>query len=320
MGADEESFLRYPQLEAEVELDGHRIGLDHILEASAITTELMHLYSVHGITAMEMYYASNVRVADPIYSLLIEKFIAMYGNSIPKGTSALYAAVGISLYSSDSPVEHFAALYKVLRHDTKVIRTEVDHWLSDPFPEEGQLAERILSEQLIEYPTRRPIGSLEHVDAEFPIQELAELHQTLYRARRSLGDIYVKQFRYSPNLYTEHLHEFASPVLLFYPLDSDSTATVGPALRQRDLDAQGIETSVISAMDSDLGRVVLAGLRPLSNTRPCLSLAAADAILFANFCYGYLFTGSKRLYSRGVDEMYLQVLRQSVLGTTGLSR
>jgi hypothetical protein len=130
-----------------------------------------------------------------------------------------------------------------------------------------------------------------------------------------LIEAYVKGAAYESNFYVEHLHEFAAPAILFYPAEADSSATTVPAMLESELPTQGVENYIIAAAGDERDRIVLAGLRNFPFGRSCLSFAATDQILLANFCYQVLFEGIDQLYSRGVDDMYRQVLRKLVLAT-----
>jgi hypothetical protein len=144
------------------------------------------------------------------------------------------------------------------------------------------------------------------------MEQLVNLHHTLYRARRLLIESYVKQFGYLANKYVEHLHELPAPPILFYPVEAYNNATIAPAILEADLKNGGIDYFLIAGCDDERGRIALAGLRALPFTRPCVRFEVVDLILFANFCYGYLFEGREQCYSRGVDEKYLRILKNIV--------
>jgi hypothetical protein len=132
LDADADLYDRHPELERPLLIDGDEVTLDHLLEASAITTELLHLYAVHGQEAMEAYYRKVVAEADELYYLLAKKFVALQGGDITSGVSALYCAVAISLYGSNTPVQRFASLFSDLQTGPAKIQAEIKAWLLDP--------------------------------------------------------------------------------------------------------------------------------------------------------------------------------------------
>jgi hypothetical protein len=309
LDADAELYDRHPELETPSLIDGDEVTLDHILEASAIATELLHLYAVHGQEAMELYYRKAVAKADELYHLLAKKFVALHGGDITSGVSALYCAVAISLYSSKTPVQRFASLFSDLQTGQAKIQSEIEAWLSDPFPAEEELERTVLSDCLQDLESGDPI----HIEMEPAMEELAHLHHTLYRARRTLIELYVKQLGFLASEYVEHLHELPTPPILFYPVEAYNPSTIAPAMLEADLKSSGLEYYLIAGHDNEGVRVVLAGLRAVPLTRPCVRFEVVDTILFANFCYGYLFEGREQCYSRGVDEEYLSILTRLVL-------
>ncbi|MGO4517394.1 hypothetical protein AB4Y89_16480 [Terriglobus sp. 2YAB30_2] len=308
---DEDAFNRSQGLYADGMIESDSISLEHLLEASAITTELLHLHAIHGVESMEHYYRTVILNAGKLYKGLVERFVTLYSGNILYGIDALYCALGISLYSSDNPIARFVLIYEELRRDTGTLRVEVERWLSNPVPDEDDLAQRVYGEWLIDYASRQPIGPESFAGHEFPMEEFACLHQTLYEARRTLIRRYIRLAGYRSDFYVDHLHEFASPAVLFYPVEADSSATVVPAILKSDLQADGIEHYPIA--DAEEERIVLAGLRNFPSTRSCISFEVTDHILFVNFCYRYLFMETERSYSRGVDDTYLHTLRSLVL-------
>jgi hypothetical protein len=309
LDADEDAFNRSVGIHETGVIDTYTISLEHILEANTIATELLHLYSVHGVEPMERYYRTVVVGLDRVYTLLVERFIALYGDDITRAVSALYGAIGIALCSSDYPVSRFASLYTELRRNPEAIHREIQSWLSSPFPDEAKLERRVRANRLVELDSRQPIAPQRLAGHEFPINELARLHHTLYGARRELIEAYVQGAAYGSNFYVEHLHEFAAPAILFYPADANSSATTVPAMLESELPSQGVGNYIIAAANDERGRIVLAGLRNFPFGASCVSFVATDQILLANFSYQVLFEGINQLYSRGVDDMYSQVLR-----------
>ena len=74
-----------------------------------------------------------------------------------------------------------------------------------------------------------------------------------------------------------------APPILFYPIEANSSATVGPAILESDLQRDGIEYFVIAGFKEGRGKAVLAGMRTVPNTKPCVSFGVTDVVLFANF-------------------------------------
>ena len=314
LDADADLYDRHPEFEARSFIDGDEVTLDHLLEASATATELLHLYAVHGQEAMEVYYRKAVSKADELYHLLANKFVTLHGGDITSSVSALYWAVAISLYGSNTPVQSFASLFSDLQTGQATIQSEIKAWLLDPFPAEGELERAVLSERLQDLERGDPI----HFEMELAMEELAHLNHTLYRARRTLIELYIKQFGYRASEYVEHLHELPTPPILFYPVEAYNPSTIAPAILEADLKNSAIDYFLIAGYDDERGRVALAGLRAVPLTRPCVRFEVVDTILFANFCYGYLFQGREQCYSRGVDERYLRILKNIVLDDSPL--
>ncbi len=312
--ADEDAYDRSPGLYTLAAIGTEEIGLNHLLEASSMTTELLYLYAVHGVEAVERYYRQIVRNTEPLYRLLLERFVALFDSDLVRGIDALYCVLGISLCSSDDPVNRLVSLYEALLKDQTILKAEVAAWLSNPFPNEDDFGRRVYQNWLVDSSSKKPIDPSRLRDREFPIDELASLHHTLYDARRKLIRDYAKGAQYRPDFYVEHLYEFASPPILFYPLDADSSATQVQAMLQTELQARDIDHFMIVGTDDDRGRVVLGGLRNFPKARSFVSLEVTDQILFANFCHRYLFEGTEQLYGRSIDEMYLRTLRNIVLG------
>lgn len=273
------------------------------------------LYAVHGVDAMELYYSSLVLKADKLYTLLIERFVSVYNGNLIQGVEALYCALAISLYSSENPVSRFVLIYSAFRADLKALSEEVKSWFENPFPHEDDLVRQVYGEMLVYQGSGEPVVPKRSERHEFPLDELASLHQTLYDARRALIQRYIQKAHYRADFYVEHLHEFAAPTILYYPADAESSATVGPAFLESELQANGIDHFLIAGSDTEVGRIALAGLRHFPATTSCVSFVVTDQILFANFCHRYLFEGTERLYSRGVDEVYLQTLRRLTLSS-----
>ena len=313
--ADEDAYDRSPGLYTRAVIGTEEIGLDHLLEASAMTTELLHLYAVHGVEAMERYYAQIVGNTEPLYRFLLERFVALFDSDLVRGTDTLYCVLGISLYSSDDPVTRLVSLYETLTKDRTILKAEVVAWLSNPFPNEDDFAKRVYRDWLVDAASNEPLDPSRLKNSEFPIDELAYLHHTLYGARRKLVRDYVERAQYRADFYVERLLEFGAPPILFYPLDVDSNATHVRGMLQSELQARGIDHFMIVGADDEQGRLVLGGLCNFPETRPLVSFEVTDQILFANFCHRYLFEGTERLYGRLVDEMYLRTLRNLVLGT-----
>jgi hypothetical protein len=311
--ADEGTFARSAGLYESGMIENDSISLEHLLEASATNAELLHLYVVHGVDAMALYYRSVVAKADKLYTLLIVRFVAIHGGDIVRGVDALSCALAISLYSSEFPVARFVSMYSAFREDPKSLRTEVESWFANPFPHGDDLARRVYGESLVRRDSGEPVDLSRLVGHESTLCELVSLHRTLYDARRTLIHSYIQEARCRADFYVEHLHEFAAPAILYYPVDAESSATVVPAILESELQAHGIEHFLIAGSDAEGGRIALAGLRHFPATPSCVSFVVTDQLLFANFCHRYLFEGTERLYSRGVDEVYLQTLRKLVL-------
>lgn len=316
LDADEDLYNQHPELETASTISGDEVTFDHLLEASAIATELLHLYVVHGREAMEVYYRKAVAKTDRLYHLLAAKFVALQGGDITAGVSALYCAVAISLYGSHTPIQRFARLFSDLETGQTEIQAEIRAWLLDPFPAEEVLQRAVFSETLQDLES----GDSIHFDTHPAMEELAHLHHTLYGARRMMIDVYVKQFRYLASKYVEHLHELPAPPILFYPIEADNPATVVPAVLEADIKNSIGDYYLIAGYDDDIRRVALAGLRAMPLTRPCVRFEVVDMILFANFCYGYLFQGREECYSRGIDEQYLRTLKSIVLNGSSPER
>jgi hypothetical protein len=315
--ADEDSYNRSPGLYTRAMIERQEIGLDHLLEASAMTTELLHLYAVHGVDAMKRYHAQVVTNTEPLYRFLLEHFVTLFDSDLVRGTDALYCVLGISLYSSVDPVTRLVLLYEALKKDRTILGTEVATWLANSFPAEDDFAKRVYSDWLVDAASNEPLEPSLLENHEFPIDELAYLHHTLYRARRKLIRDYVKRAQYRADFYVEHLHEFGAPPILFYPLDVDSAATQAKAMLQRELHTRGIDHFIIAGVnDEEQGMLVLGGLCHFPETRSLVSFDVADQILFANFCHRYLFEGTEQLYGPLIDEMYLRTLRNFVLGAS----
>ncbi len=317
--ADEDAYNRSPGLYTRAMIEQQEIELDHLLEASAMTTELLHLYAVHGVDAMERYHAQVVTNTEPLYRFLLERFVALFESDLVRGTDALYCVLGISLFSSDDPVTRLVSLYEALKKDRRILKTEVATWLTNPFPDEGDFAKQVHCDWLVDAASNEPIDRSVLENREFPIDELAYLHHTLYRTRRKLIRDYVERAQYRADFYVEHLHEFGAPPILFYPLDVDSASTQVKAMLQSELHTRDIDHFMIAGADGEQGRLVLAGLRHFPETRSLVSFDVADQILFANFCHRYLFEGAEQLYGPLIDEMYLRALQNLVLGASSRS-
>jgi hypothetical protein len=184
--ADEDSYDRSPGLYTRAVIGAEEIGLDHLLEASAMTTEFLHLYAVHGVEAMERYYAQIVENTELLYWFLLERFVALFDSDLVRGTNALYCVLGMSLYSSDHPVTRLASLYETLTNDRAILRTEVAAWLSNPFPTDDDFAKRVYWDWLVDAASNEPLDPSRLRDRGFRIDELAYLHHALYDARRNL--------------------------------------------------------------------------------------------------------------------------------------
>ena len=318
--ADEDAYNRSPGLYTRAMIEQQEIGLDHLLEASAMTTELLHLYAVHGVDAMDRYHEQVVNNTEPLYRFLLEHFVTLFDSDLVRGTDALYCVLGISLYRSDDPVTQLVLLYEALKKDRTILKTEVAAWLANPFPSEEDFAKRVYCDWLVDAASNEPIDPSLLENREFPVDELAYLHHTLYRARRKLIRDYVERAQYRADFYVEHLHEFGAPPILFYPLDVDSAVTQVKAVLQGELNRRGIDHFMIAgADDEEQWRLVLAGLCHFPETRSLVSFNVADQILFANFCHRYLFEGAEQLYGPLIDEMYLRALQNLVLGASSRS-
>jgi len=313
--ADENAYDRSPGLYTRAVIGTDEIELDHLLEASAIATELLHLHAVHGVEAMKRYYTQVVRNAEPLYRSLLQHFVALFDSDLVRGTDALYCGLGLSLYSSDDPVTRLASFYETLTADRTMLSAEVASWLSNPFPNEDEFEKRVYCDWLVDAVSNEPLDPSRLKGCEFPIDELAYLHHSLYEARRKLIRDYVEGAQYRADFYVEHLLEFVSPPVLFYPLDADSTATKARAILQSEMHAHGIDHFMIVGAEQEQGRVVLGGLCSFPETRSFVSFEVIDQILFANFCHRYLFEGTEQLYGRLIDEIYLRTLRNLVLRT-----
>lgn|GEM_PF-5636055 len=314
--ADEDAYNRSAGLYTRAMIEQQEIGLDHLLEASAMTTELLHLYAVHGVDAMKRYHAQVVNNTEPLYRFLLEHFVTLFDSDLVRGTDALYCVLGISLYSSDDPVTHLVLLYEALKEDRTILKTEGATWLANPFPNEDDFAQRVYSDWLVDAASNQPLDPSLLENREFPIDELAYLHHTLYQARRKLIRDYVERAQYRADFYVEHLHEFGAPPILFYPLDVDSAATEVKAMLQSELHTRSIDHFMIAGADGKQGRLVLGGLCHFPETRSLVSFDVADQMLFANFCHRYLFEGTEQLYGPLIDEMYLLALKSLVLGAS----
>jgi hypothetical protein len=174
--ADEDAFNRCPGLYVRGIIGSDPIDLEALLEASTITTELLHLYAVHGIEAMERYYNRIVRKTESVYRLLLERFVSLYDGDLVGGIDALYCALGVSLYSSDNPVNRLISLYDDLRKDLTVVRRETAAWLSNPFPDEDDFASRVYREWLVDSSSNEPLEPARLEGHEFPLDELAYVH------------------------------------------------------------------------------------------------------------------------------------------------
>jgi hypothetical protein len=104
------------------------------------------------------------------------------------------------------------------------------------------------------------------------------------------------------------MDELPIPPILFYPLDSDSTAQIAPAILESALRERGIPYYLLAAHDDGKDKTVLAGMTSLSTGRPCVSFAVADMHLMNQFFYTALFRGLHSVYSPPLDSVYLRIL------------
>jgi hypothetical protein len=313
--SDEASFLRYQTLWDPHIVDGTTITLEHLLEASAMVSELLHLYSVHGVRAVHSYFALVVEKTEEKYNALIKMFVDLYGGLIA-GLAALYAALGYSLYSSDDPTLHFALLFLRLKSNPHVVYEETAEWLYDPFANEAEFARSVFSTGLIHPSTGKLLFTFGDPETKF-MDDLATFHHSIYGARKQLIDTYLVKFRYSSQLYFERMDELPIPPILFYPLEAASQATIMPGVRESDLKAQGFPYFVISAYEGDQDKVILAGMVALAGIRPCVSFDIADMHLFNSFCYMALFRGEYQVYSPPIDSIYLELLKNLIFEPKG---
>jgi hypothetical protein len=302
---DELAYLRQETLWDAYSLEGHAITLEYLLEANATAAELLHLYSMHGINAMKDYYDTIVVNAEDKYNRLIREFAHLY-DGLFEGLAALYLALGYSLFSSDTPTEHFCSLFSRLQRNRELIYAEGDRWLSDPFPDEDEIAREIATTALMT-DAGIAIRSFGNPAAEF-MDELANFHSSIYASRQQLIQKYVGEFRYHSGRYFERMDELPIPPILFYPLDSDSTAQIAPAILESALRERGIPYYLLAAHDDGKDKTVLAGMTSLSTGRPCVSFAVADMHLMNQFFYTALFRGLHSVYSPPLDSVYLRIL------------
>jgi hypothetical protein len=303
---DELTFLRQERLWDTCSLNGHAITLEHLLEANATAAELLHLYSMHGVNAMKDYYDTIVVNAEDKYNRLIQEFSRLYDGLFP-GLAACYLALGYSLFSSHTPTEHFCSLFSRLQQNRKLIYAEGDRWLSHPFPNEDEVAREIAATALMNAETGVAIRSFGNPETPF-MDELANFHTSIYASRQQLIRKYVGEFRYRSDLYIEHMEELPIPPILFYPLDSDSSAQIAPAILESDLRKRGIPYYVLAAHDDGKDKIVLAGMTALSTGRPCVGFDVADMHLMNQFFYAALFRGLYSVYSPPLDDVYLRLL------------
>jgi hypothetical protein len=308
---DEQYFSRFNALYDPRTFRGRDITLNYLIETNAIVTELVHLYSVHGVRSTHDYYTNVVvRLSDPQYTFLIECFLELYGDLIVAIT-ALYAIIPFCLYSSRNPTQTFCELMELHKHSPRSIFAVCNPLtLKRCFDLEASLRDEVQNTMFFDLDGRPIQVRME----DLPDRELAEglinFHSTMYDCRRRLIDKYIGEFEYNAGLYFERLNELPIPPMLFFPEVSASGGVKGVHEQEFIQRKQPIYQIAAHLGSDPTNPIVFAGLTTFLGSEPAIPLAIADLQLAYAYFYNAAFQGKTSFYTPMVDHMYEKLMRE----------
>lgn len=307
---DKQYFSRFNTLYDPCSFRGRHITLNHLLEANAIVTELVHLYAVHGVRSTNDYYENVVVRLPALYTFLIECFLELYGDLIG-AMIALYATIPFCLYSSRNPTQTFCEL--VDRHENdphSVFAVCNPSTLKHCFDLEASLKNDVQNTIFFDLDGRAIQLRME----DLPNRELAEgminFHNTMYGCRRRLIDKYIGEFEYNAGLYFERLNELPIPPMLFFPEVSASGAVKGVHEQEFIQRRQSIYQIAAHPGSDPTNPIVFAGLTAFLGSEPAIPFAIADLQLVNAYFYHAGFQGEASFYTPMVDHMYEKLMRE----------
>ena len=288
-----------------IQYGGTPLTLSYLMETSAMVLELVNVLSVHGEHGARDYYEQIVLPLPPEYNLLLRIFVQRRGDLI-SALDALYTLVVYSLYCSDNPVRTFVSTLERVGEDItgsvlKSLQTDLRRL---PFEGEGDLRRRIEKIQVV----ATDGSDVEGIIRDDVVGPMLTFYRTIYACREQLLQVYVDQFGLALDRYLEGFDNLPTPPVLFLPVE----ATEGrvETVSERQLRQIAPELFVIRKQPGEAGDFdVIAGLRSLPGCQSIIPLDIADLHLQSRFYYMRLFENQESLYSKSIDEVYLDIFR-----------
>ena len=190
------------------------ISLSHILEANAITTELLHVLVAHGKGCTLDYYTRVICHLPSVYSELLGAFIEI-SDDFQSSIVALQIAASTALYLAEDPTALFCSIAGEFAANRATFFSRFN-----PIFIAGWFAK---TEPLVPAFARSP----RLVDAKGDISQLARMmrqwfqdqcrfHDILYEARQLLFSKYIKDFEMDAKMYFDRTSDLPLPPIVFW--------------------------------------------------------------------------------------------------------
>lgn len=289
------------------------ISLSHVLEANAITTELLHLIVVHGIESTAEYYERIIRYLPSVYSDLINAFVSL-SKDLESAIVALHMSASIALYLAEDPVELFCTVTEEFaarpgaffdRYNPELIAG----WFSET---ESKVEAFARGHRLISATGESIVAGDGDEDW---YKEQLRFHDLVYDARKLLITKYIHEFKMDARNYFQRTTELPLPPIVFWPGEvgrAVEVMTVSEELLGRAFGDVKDDCYVIRGGPSSDGPVVVAGILPYFGHKPFVAPPVIDMQMLAHYWFLSLFSSETgEVYSSTIDEVYEDLLYRS---------
>lgn len=302
---------KHRQLYRTHECLGHlRVSLDHVLEANAVTAELLHLIVAHGTDSAELYYRNVIRNLPSIYSDLLHSFIEI-APDFQSAVVALHLSASISLYVSDDPSSMFCNVAaEFAARPSDFFKTFNPSFVSDWFSKNEAKVEAFASAHKLMADDGTIVPQNQQDETWY--NQLKSFHVRVYDARRLLITKYIHEFQMNANAYFERTAEMPLPPIVFWPAETtaagETVAVTEESLRHI-CGGGDDQYYVIRGGPVASERLVVAGILPYFRRKAFVDLPVVDMLMLSNYLFHALFVpGTEEIYSREIDEMYESAL------------
>lgn len=282
------------------------ISLGHVLEANAITAELLHLLVAHGIDSADLYYKRVLSHLEPIYSVLLKTFVS-HSHDLQTAIVALHLSASVALYLSDDPVAFFCTIAKeYITQPAAFFKRYNPALISGWFARIESKVEAYARSHRIVSAMGEPIFPGESDEGWY--KDLIMFHDLVYDARKLLITKYIHEFEMDAKGYFDRTGELPLPPVVFWPGEVGPTGavvSVSEEMLERGFGDIEKECYVIRGGLLHGRPMVGAGILRYMRRKTFVDLPLVDMHMLANYWFQALFIpGTEEVYSSVIDEVY----------------